>query len=265
MSPQPSPWRASLTSQRSDDLRKIIAEYVDLQRNYLRNPLPPGPWVCPVCRGVRATGFPLCYPCQSHREAAGDRLADLVIPISYSPRTGQHHHNLRAYKTQPSSRRARRDLLALLLYFLHRHLPCIAARIGGKPTHIAVVPSTSGRTGEHPLAMLIGTRIGLPAIIADVNPSYSTDNNREFRSDWFAVSLPQQITPVRVLLLEDTWTTGAHAQSMAYALKTAGAAAVATIVLGRHINPDYPPSEPLLSAISDRLFDPDVCVAEQDR
>lgn len=154
---------------------------------------------------------PLCYPCQSHREAAGDRLADLVVPISYSPRTGQHHHNLRAYKAQPSSRRARRDLLALLLHFLHRHLPCIAARMGGRPPHIAVVPSTSGRTGEHPLAMLVGTRIGLPAVVADVNPSHGTDNNREFRSDWFGVSLPKQITPVRVLLLDDTWTTGAHA------------------------------------------------------
>jgi len=52
---------------------------------------------------------------------------------------------------------------------------------------------------------------------------------------------------------------------MAYALKTAGAVTVATVVPGRHVNPDYPPSRPLLSAIADRLFDPNICVAEQDR
>lgn len=258
------PWRASLTSPPSDDLRKIIAEYVELQRNYLRGPLPPSPWICPVCRGVRGTGFPLCYPCQSHRDEAGGRLADVVIPISYSPRTGQHHHNLRAYKAMASSRRARRDLLALLLHFLHRHLPCIAAKTGGQPTHTAVVPSTSGRIGEHPLGLLVGARLGLPAIAADVNPRYSP-GNREFRPDWFAVSLQRQTAPTRVLLLDDTWTTGAHAQSMAYALKTAGAVTVATVVLGRHVNPDYPPSKQLLSAISDQIFNPGICAIEQER
>jgi orotate phosphoribosyltransferase len=38
-----------------------------------------------------------------------------------------------------------------------------------------------------------------------------------------------------VLLLDDTWTTGASAQSAAMALRRAGAASVATVVLGRHV------------------------------
>jgi hypothetical protein len=39
----------------------------------------------------------------------------------------------------------------------------------------------------------------------------------------------------RVLLIDDTWTTGSSAQSAAMALRRAGAHAVVTLVLGRHI------------------------------
>ncbi|MFM9611544.1 hypothetical protein ACSCBZ_37315 [Streptomyces niveiscabiei] len=37
-----------------------------------------------------------------------------------------------------------------------------------------------------------------------------------------------------VLLIDDTWTTGNHAQSASAALKAAGAGSVAVVVLGRH-------------------------------
>jgi orotate phosphoribosyltransferase len=39
-----------------------------------------------------------------------------------------------------------------------------------------------------------------------------------------------------VLLVDDTWTTGANAQSAAAALRSAGAGRVATVVIGRHVN-----------------------------
>ena len=42
-----------------------------------------------------------------------------------------------------------------------------------------------------------------------------------------------------VLLIDDTWTTGANAQSAAAALKRAGAGAVAAVVIGRHVNRDW--------------------------
>ena len=42
-----------------------------------------------------------------------------------------------------------------------------------------------------------------------------------------------------VLLIDDTWTTGASARSAAIALDRAGAAAVAVLVIGRHLHRDY--------------------------
>lgn len=232
-----------------------------MQRNYLRNPLPPYPWICPTCRGVRTEGYPLCFRCQSHRDHSDGGLADLVVPISYSPRKGQHHHNLRTYKGTAPSEQARWSLLAVLLLFLHDHLACIAKRTGATPTHVTTVPSTRGRPGQHPLASLIGSRLDLPWIACAANSEYGPDD-REFHPDWFAPTLGDG--PVHALILDDTWTTGARAQSLAYALKSAGAATVATVVLGRHVDPDYPPSKRLLSAIATPVFDTVHCSVEDD-
>ena len=42
-----------------------------------------------------------------------------------------------------------------------------------------------------------------------------------------------------VLLIDDTWTTGANAQSAAAALKAAGARRVAALVIGRYVNREW--------------------------
>ena len=45
--------------------------------------------------------------------------------------------------------------------------------------------------------------------------------------------------PLSVLLIDDTWTTGANAQSAAAALKAAGAQRVAALVIGRYVNREW--------------------------
>jgi phosphoribosylpyrophosphate synthetase len=42
-----------------------------------------------------------------------------------------------------------------------------------------------------------------------------------------------------VLVVDDTWTTGAHAQSASAALKAAGARYVGIVAIGRWLNPDF--------------------------
>jgi len=43
----------------------------------------------------------------------------------------------------------------------------------------------------------------------------------------------------RVLLVDDTWTTGGHSQSAAFALRDAGASSVGLVVIGRHVRPEW--------------------------
>jgi orotate phosphoribosyltransferase len=53
-----------------------------------------------------------------------------------------------------------------------------------------------------------------------------------------------------VLLIDDTWTTGANAQSAAAALKDAGAGPVAAVVIGRHLNRDWHENDRRLRALT---------------
>lgn len=62
---------------------------------------------------------------------------------------------------------------------------------------------------------------------------------RDFATNRFKPTV--DLSGSSVLLLDDTWATGGHAQSAAYALTAAGAEKVALVVIGRHIRPEYEP------------------------
>jgi orotate phosphoribosyltransferase len=111
---------------------------------------------------------------------------------------------------------------------------------------------------------LIANRFRLPWLSLTANTAVPADL-RAFHGDRFSVLTPaQEIQRARVLLFDDTWTTGARVQSAAYALKQAGAERVAAIVLGRHVNPEYGPWEPLLKAIKDRSYRQETCAVHRD-
>jgi orotate phosphoribosyltransferase len=63
-----------------------------------------------------------------------------------------------------------------------------------------------------------------------------------------------------VLLIEDTWTTGANVQSAAHALKQAGARTVAAVPIGRHIDPTFRDHDEQLRRLP--AFDWGVCAVE---
>jgi predicted amidophosphoribosyltransferase len=75
---------------------------------------------------------------------------------------------------------------------------------------------------------------------------------REFNPHKFATTSPLSGEPI--LLIDDTWTTGASAQSAAAALKRAGAGPVAAIVIGRHLNREWHENDRRLRGIT-RPFD----------
>jgi orotate phosphoribosyltransferase len=59
---------------------------------------------------------------------------------------------------------------------------------------------------------------------------------------------------VPVLLIDDTWTTGASAQSAAAALRKAGAGSVAAVMIGRYLNRDWHDNDRRLRRM-ERQFD----------
>ncbi|GAA2574967.1 hypothetical protein GCM10010435_58450 [Winogradskya consettensis] len=70
------------------------------------------------------------------------------------------------------------NLRALGSSFLSTHHRCFAAALGGPFTHIATVPSTRGRRGQHQLYTILAGGVRLPHVLATANDRYSADGVR---------------------------------------------------------------------------------------
>ncbi len=229
---------------------------VAAQACWLLPPLLPCPGVCAACRGPARPDYLRCFHCGLHAESAPGLLADAVVPVSYAMKGGKLAHNLWIYKsTLAGAGPAGAALLALLMVFLRDHCGC-AWRLagGGAPTHLAVVPSTRGRPGPHPLQGLAAPFLALPwaNLAMRVRPDPPNLDDRDLSLDLFTA--PRKLPHARVLLLDDTWTTGSRAQSATAALKLAGAARVVVVVVGRHLGPLDGGTQPFGDLLRDRRY-----------
>ena len=237
---------------------------------------------CEVCRGPVRPGFARCYQCHRHALLGSALLADAVVPISYAIKGTPFADDLWRYKSAPvppmsfpaptsapavtpasapalalvaTPASARASVLALMLAFLTDHGPCVWQRAGmPPPDRLAVVPTGAGRPGPHPLLRLVWPYLRLPGCSLALRPGRQ---GRDLDLDRFQVLA--RPAGASVLLLDDTWVSGASAQSAAAALKLAGARHVAVIVLGRHVNPDDAASAPLLAGLAAARYDPSAC------
>ncbi len=189
--------------------------------------------LCVVCHGPSPGLASRCFQCDLHWQCAQDGMADVVVPVAFAVKGGAHAGNLWRYKSARAGQAASASaaaLRALLLVFLRDHRACVCRAAGlDRPTHLAVVPTGRGRPGPHPLRALVAPYLTIPWAELAATPG---DHGGDLDPRRF-VAAP--VPGARVLLVDDTWTTGASAQSAAMALRSAGATAVATVVLGRHV------------------------------
>ena len=228
---------------------------------------PPGPWAespaepaavptCVVCRGPVRPGYTRCYQCERHDFLGQGLLADAVVPISYAIRGTALAGALWRYKSWSApSAPARAWLLALLLAFMNDHGSCVWRHAAMTPAdRLAVVPTGCGRLGPHPLLRLASPHLRLALSPLTIRPG------RQGRDlDVYRFRAGRVAAGSRVLLLDDTWVSGASAQSAAVALKLAGAHRVVIVVLGRHLNSADPRAGPLIARLTPVPYDPSTC------
>ncbi|MGH3264367.1 MAG: hypothetical protein ACRDNS_20500 [Trebonia sp.] len=179
----------------------------------------------------------------------GELLADLVVPLGYAVRGGPLATDLWRYKSEHAGREdaaaATRRLGVMLADFLaHADAAWAAAGMSAGPSRVAVVPSGQGRPGAHPLERLAAACFALPLVRLATEPREI--HTRGVNPGWVRVGDP--VADADVVVVDDTWVSGGSAQSVAAALKLAGARRVAVIVLGRHVNPADPRSAAFLAA-----------------
>lgn len=208
-----------------------LSRISEVYPNILVPPPTPGANVCLVCH--RSTdGFPRCWQCNQHLRALDTELADVVTPISMAVKDGQLVHVLRNYKNSKKAevrKRFTNELAGVLATFLAGHRGCL-----GEFDLVTIVPSTRKRENGHPLADILGRRLGSTRSTFAEVLSTRGENTRLRRPDEYAVHT--EVRDRRVLLVDDQWTSGASLQSSAVALKRAGAAHVTGLVIGRRVD-----------------------------
>jgi predicted amidophosphoribosyltransferase len=206
-----------------------------------------GPGVCVRCFNL-TDGYDRCYAC-THCES----VLEAVAPISYSVAHEQLHHALASYKRLGGevSRRLSVQLAAVLWRYLDGHERCVARAAGAEsfPVVTTVPSGDRRRDEEHPLRSIVGelsapTRKRYERLLRRSAVDVAA---RAFDPQKYAAARP--LTGEAILVIDDTWTTGANAQSAAAALKAAGAGLVAAVVIGRHINRDWGQNDQRLRAL----------------
>lgn len=197
---------------------------------------------CEICHVPRDPDYPRCWSC--FRTAGGvSRPLTLVVPISLYQSYSQLGHWLRRYKdpdgrvTTDQQRRFRNLIAATFGRFLASHESCITRAAGRTWDVVTTVPSTT-RPPPHPFEEALGLLPELgPRVRTVLRPGPRTiGRNSPSDTGYEAV---ETMDGVRVLLVDDTWTTGSHLQSAASALSLAGADVVAAVVVGRVIRTDW--------------------------
>ncbi len=166
---------------------------------------------------------------------------DAVLPISWSVAGGPLNRALRGYKDDPLDvvrQEAAAGLAAVLERFLCAHEACAAAAAGVAAfSLVTTVPARADRN-RGPLRALVR---GCPSVVGRYARALAPAGERppphRFAAERFRALM--RLDGAAVLLIDDTWTTGASAQSAAHALKRAGARRVALIVVGRHVNAGF--------------------------
>ena len=213
----------------------------------------PGPGVCRVCRGPAGSDRRVCFACRVVARRLGVPLAP-VAPARLCPLPSPLYTVLLGYKEAPvAEARLRFGALvrALLRTFLLGHGGRLEAMVGGPFDLVLLVPSTH-RPGLAPLGLVDGlggdvaaalpTARWEPALLRRAETPAGPPPLAHMRPDPAAFSprAPHRgaLAGARILLLDDTYVSGARSQSAAAALHLAGARSTLIVPLGRVLRPD---------------------------
>ncbi len=254
-----------------------IYELSDPKSNYLFMPLLKGTTYeictacyCPIPNGHGYTFCPKCL------EASQSQLplADLVVPISMAIRVTepdvfkQYPHELWTYKdnTNAAANDLQLGFAALIWRWLLTHEGCLLDELnsltrgnnslGSRFDLVTSVPSTKHFLAVHPLEVILKDVVKITSsryksTLAGVQ---GATQGRFVSERKFDLACTQQsILEKNILLVDDTWTTGANARSAAACLKSAGAASVVVLVLGRWLK--LPTSSPYKEIAAEYIKD----------
>lgn len=255
------------TATGTPHLVKLIAHHArNVQPNFTlpSTALIPEVKLCSVCAGPIDGRYDLCFQClERARSTYGDKLADAVVPLSYSvknyPILGQFYSDLYRYKDDRPSVPAQTRLEALITLFERLHFNCLEHEIRMSTQYVTFVPSGRGRI-NHPLehiARSLAEARSIPFISSRYIGSPRDDRANSTNPDRFSIN--NNLTG-HLIIIEDTWVAGHNSQSLAIQAKLHGAAKVSIVVLARMLDYNFPQTQKMVDSWpQDTSFNPKMC------
>jgi hypothetical protein len=242
----------------TDSVRGAVRELVDTAGGYLHNIVREPGVTCAAC-ATPVSGHDHCLTCQRAHHIAG--LTEIVVPLTYAIQGHRSGAVLQTYKNDPQ-RRVRAGharIVDRLLYLgLMTHEKCIEAR-AGQPIDVRLtIPSLNDRPGAHPL-FTIALKMNAVNASPLLTAKFIEAHDRDISERNFAIHPYVDLSGRHVLLLDDTWTSGANAHSAALTLRRAGAQRVSVLVIGRWLVPRYGRNRQFIRDRLQHPYDPRVC------
>lgn len=191
---------------------------------------------CQTCANPGVSGT-YCAACTQYaiQRNAGVGMADQVVPLTYAWWGTQIWNDVYNYKKpdEAVSRDGLKRLQKLGWWGSIVHGACIDALSEDEHPLLVTVPSTQGRLPPHPIERVAAL---LPESWARTTAHLTKLVGRTFDADAFAFDDPRLLAGRHVIVFDDTWATGARAQSLASAAKLCGATWVTVLVLANHLD-----------------------------
>lgn len=222
--------------------------------------------LCALCSApTSSSSYSHCVPCETFLGSGIQLARGGVVALSWAPMDSQGYQDLRQYKEPMVTPDQLGRLRTMFGLAFTRHAACLVGD-PDLPLSVAHIPSTSGlRPGPHPFEQNFVNMLSpdVPRAQARyVGPVGGARNSRRnLNPDHWEIDLPPGAG--KVLVLDDTWVTGGHAQSVAAAFELRGVAA-RIVVLGRALDPSRTDHGRFLRSNPAEPFDSSTCPVHRE-
>lgn len=245
-----------MTSGLPQPVRAVADELERSAGSYLQSVVREPSVTCEVCSTPIAREFRICSPCYAHARSGlnlADRVGALVYAIQPDSQTYLLVYN---YKTQAAGPSHERQMKALLALGLRGHARCAKTLANAGTSAWCVVPSTKQRSTLHTLVTQLASPGSQQVAVSYAGPAYP---DRSLRPDHWTVELNSS-PPDHVLVVDDSWVTGSHAQGVASALKAAGVPQVSVFTVANVLDPGWEPNREFIQQrLAKAAFDKSRC------
>lgn len=251
-----------MTRQLPAPLRPL-AEMLEREHGaYLRNTVRRVHETCAICAVPILPQYEYCHPCFERQRSQGD-LADRVGSLVYAVKNpeSQTYKIARGYKADRPAPSHPGMMTALIALAYLGHLACLGSMTARPPMQWSVVPSLKHPDRSHPLRNSL-LKFAQPSGEVRLQGAAGVENrpgqHRAFNPANFVVDATTLRTE-HVVLIDDSWVRGDHAQSAAHALKLAGASEVSVLTVARVLDGQFGPNPEFIQRELIRPFDADLC------